>query len=76
MSEIGMFLTENEIIELTQRRYRNAQVQAITQMGIDHKVRPDGSVTILREHIQKMFSGETVETKRRKKSEPDFSEVK
>ena len=47
-----MFLTEAEIRELTGRRVRSSQVKVLRYMGIDHKVRPDGSVAVLRSHVE------------------------
>lgn len=53
------FLTDEEIQELTERKVRPAQVRVLRSMGIQHRVRPDGSVVILRAHIHKVFDGDT-----------------
>ena len=42
-----MFLSDEELYELTRKRRRTAQQRALNAMGIDHKVRPDGSVAVL-----------------------------
>jgi hypothetical protein len=51
------FLQPDEIIDLTKRKVRPAQVRVLKAMGIEHRVRPDGSVAILRNHITKVFDG-------------------
>jgi hypothetical protein len=38
-------------------------------MGIVHKIRPDGSIVILRDHITKVFGGD-LDTLRRKVPKP------
>lgn len=55
MSEL--FLTDNEVRELTRRERYSAQVRALRRMGIDHRIRPDGSVLVLRSHVESLFSG-------------------
>lgn len=47
-----MILTEQELRDLTGRRVRSSQVKVLRYMGIDHKVRPDGSVAVLRAHVE------------------------
>lgn len=56
MSE-ATFLEPEEIKALTHRSRSHAQVKVLNAMGIEHKVRPDGSVAILRAHIHKVFDG-------------------
>lgn len=52
------FLLPDEIHNLTARQRRTAQVKVLKGMQIDHKVRPDGSIAILRAHISKVFGGD------------------
>jgi integrase len=42
------FLSYEEIQALTHRKVHSAQVRVLKAMGIEHRVRPDGSVAILR----------------------------
>lgn len=49
---LGMFLNAVELVELTGRRKRDAQVQTLRAMGIEHKVRADGKVVVLRRHVE------------------------
>lgn len=50
-----MFLTDHELRELTQRQRAPAQRKALRAMGIEHRTRPDGSVVVLRAHVEKEF---------------------
>lgn len=54
----SLFLTEDEVRDLSGKIKRDAQVRALRAMGVEHRVRPDGSVAILRDHIHKVFDGE------------------
>ena len=51
----SMFLTDQELIELTHRSRCDAQQRALRHMGIDFKTRPDGSVAVLRAVVEKAF---------------------
>jgi hypothetical protein len=53
----NLFLEPSEIEGLTSRVRRNAQVKVLRFLGIEHKVRPNGSLAILREHVTKVFGG-------------------
>jgi len=52
-----MMLSRDELVELTGRRAKNAQIRALRFMGIEHKIRPDGSVAVLRAHVESVMSG-------------------
>jgi Domain of unknown function (DUF4224) len=67
------FLSKAEIFSLTNRITRPSQAKALNSMGISHRVRPDGSIAILRAHITKIFDGEPTANKRGTKPiEPNF----
>lgn len=51
----SMFLTHAELVELTDRKQHAAQAQVLRALAIEHKVRPDGHVLVLREHLKKQF---------------------
>ena len=55
----SLFLNQTEVQHLTGRHRRMAQVRVLKHMGIEHKLRPDGSVIITRSHIEHIFSGDT-----------------
>lgn len=52
MNSPSMFLSGSEITELTQRQRPTAQSDALSYMGIDHKQRPDGTLVVLRRHVE------------------------
>lgn len=64
----NLFLEPSEIEGLTSRVRRSAQVKVLRALGIEHKVRPDGSVAILRDHVSKVFDGATNTSERRQRS--------
>ncbi len=51
------FLEPSEIHSMTNKVRRPAQTRVLNNMGIEHKVRPDGSIAILRAHINNVFGG-------------------
>jgi len=69
-----MFLTEQELVALTGRSRRAAQVRALYFMGIEHKVRPDGTVAVLRAHVDKVMGGEVYDYQQ-KTTEPNWSAI-
>lgn len=69
-----MFLTDKELYALTGRKRRDAQVRSLRFMGIEHRLRPDGSIAVLRAHVQGMF-GQPVERDTPAEVEPDWSAI-
>ena len=68
-----MFLTPEELTELTGRQRRDAQVRALRYMGIEHRVRPDGTVAVLKTHVEQSFGETQSHDKVVKQIEPDWS---
>jgi len=52
-----MFLTPEELVELTHARRRDTQIRALRMMGIEYKLRPNGTPAVLCSHIEKVFGG-------------------
>jgi hypothetical protein len=50
-----MFLTEEELTELTHYSRNSARRTTLNQMGVQHKIRPDGSIVVLRAHVERLF---------------------
>jgi hypothetical protein len=69
-----MFLDDDEIAALTKKRRHDAQARALRFMGIEFKPRPDGSLAVLRVHVEKQL-GEGVVSKAKRKTEPRFDLV-
>lgn len=71
-----MFLARDELKALTHRTRSDAQVRALRAMGIEHRVRPDGTVAVLRSHVEEVLSGKprAVAAKERK-GEPNWDAI-
>ncbi len=52
-----MFLNAEEVHELTGKSRAAAQARVLRSMGIEHRVRPDGAVLVMRSHVEKIFGG-------------------
>jgi len=70
-----MFLTPEELEQLTGKRRRDAQIRALRYMGVEHKVRPDGSVAVLRAHVEKLLDGDLASAIRGSEVEPDWDSL-
>lgn len=71
----SLFLGETEIIELTGAKQAATQRRWLTEHGYIFDVRIDGSIVVLRNHIEKRLGGiEGLTTKRR--TEPDAEGLK
>ena len=70
-----LILTPIELIELTQRERSKAQARALTYMGIEHRIRPDGSLVVLRSHVDALL-GSSSERKVPKEWELDLSTIR
>ncbi|KQV50062.1 DUF4224 domain-containing protein [Massilia sp. Root335] len=67
-----MFLTDDEVKELTRKSRRASQAKVLNSLGITHKIRPDGSLVILRSHVEQVFAGRKSEEKPRLATEPNW----
>ena len=48
-----MILSHEELIELTGKKAKPAQVQALRYIGLEFRLRPDGSPIVLKSHVAK-----------------------
>lgn len=62
--EPSMFLTDEEIASLTQKKRYATQRRVLNALGVTHKIRPDGSIAILRSHVEQVFGGNVTPPKR------------
>jgi hypothetical protein len=67
-----MFLTPDEIVALTGRKQHKTQRTVLNHLGIQHKVRPDGSLVVLRSHVEDALDRES---KHNKTPEPNWSAI-
>lgn len=70
-----MILSHQELIELTGRSRKDAQVCALRFMGIEHRLRPDGSVVVSRSHVERILSGQAADRLNKKIIEPNWSSI-
>lgn len=70
--EMSLMLTPDELKDLTHYTRPAAQIRALRAMGIDHKVRPDGSVAVLRSHVEGQM-GAPKESRKTVGWEPNWS---
>lgn len=68
-----MFLTDQEILALTNKSKRLAQRRALERMGIEFIRRPDGSFVVLREHVQSLLQGKAQQARAPREKTPDWS---
>ena len=68
-----MFLTDEELIFLTGKKRRPSQAEALNSMGIEHRVRADGHIIVLREHVESLLGASR--NKSLKSIEPDWSMI-
>ncbi|MET3135294.1 hypothetical protein AAKU55_005602 [Oxalobacteraceae bacterium GrIS 1.11] len=52
-----MFLTTDEIKELTDRVQYQAQAKMLRTLGMTFKIRSDGSLLVLRAHVERELGG-------------------
>lgn len=51
----SIILAGEEIIALTGKRRSDAQRRALDRMGVRYAVRPDGSLAVLRAHVERIL---------------------
>lgn len=66
-----MILTPDEITELTLKKHRAAQRAVLNALGIQHKVRPDGSLVVSRSHVEKELGADAL-SKTKKRTQPNW----
>lgn len=69
-----MFLDRDELVSLTSRRRRDAQLVQLRALGVEHRVRADGSLAVLKAHVEQLFGASRPPSKRKAQNlEPDWS---
>jgi hypothetical protein len=68
-----MFLTRAELYELTDRKRRGAQAIQLRAMGVEHRIRADGSIAVLRAHVELVFGAIGRAERKVQNSELDWS---
>ncbi|MBN4667180.1 DUF4224 domain-containing protein [Pandoraea nosoerga] len=73
MPEAPIFLTQDEIRDMTGRVRYKSQSLVLSALGIEHRVRPDGSLLVLRSHVELSLGGTTKTLTRQRVYEIDRS---
>jgi len=68
-----MFLTDDELTDLTGMKRRDGRVRALREMGVEHRIRPDGRVIVLRAHVESLLGGAPGPIVSGPDPEPDWS---
>lgn len=71
-TECSFVLSDEEIRELTGKKHRAAQVRVLNALGVEHRLRPDGSIVVLAAHIEQLL-GVTKPATVPVPHEPDFA---
>lgn len=70
----SIVLTKDEVEALTGRHRKDAQIKALRFMGIEHRVRPDGTVAVLKAHIDQILGATSPSPRQRNiRSEPNWA---
>jgi hypothetical protein len=64
--------SHDELVGITKKKYRPAQVRVLLAAGIKHKVMPDGTVLVSRAHIEHLLGG-VANAKVRASKEPNWA---
>lgn len=67
-----MFLSADEISSMTSRVQHAAQMKVLKSMGIEHRARPDGSLAVLRSHVEQVFGVGAAPKRKKTPSEPNW----
>lgn len=59
-----MFLNKKELYELTDRKRVDAQIKELHKLEITFRLRGNGTIAVLREHVQREFGGKIETTKK------------
>ncbi len=66
-----MIMDDDQLYELTKKRRHAAQSAVLTSMGIEHRMRPDGSIVVSQAHVENLLGGGSL-TKKTKSVEPNW----
>lgn len=72
-----MFLTQSQLIELTGFKRSGAQLRALRYLGLEHRQRADGSLVVLKSHVEQALGLLTADKtlKKPKKATPNWSSL-
>lgn len=50
-----MILSQEQLFELTRKKRSGAQAVVLNSLGIEHRLRPDGSVVVSQVHVEQVL---------------------
>lgn len=72
-----MFLTDDELYALTKKQRSSAQARVLCAMGVTYRPRADGTLAVLKAHIEAMLgAAPAAPPRRRTPAAPDLSQVR
>ena len=69
----SLLLDSDELQELTGRVQHASQAKVLRSMGIEHRARPDGTLAVLRAHVENVLGGAVTTTRKKAPTEPNWS---
>ena len=70
---MSMFLSSDELADLTGKTRSAAQIRALRSMGIEHRIRADGKPVVLREHVEQLLGAKKAPVRKPKSGQPNWS---
>jgi hypothetical protein len=70
-----MFLTKDEIVQLTGRHRKTCQKQVLEAIGIEYRENGINDLVISRRHVERVLGGEPSEPEHSGQAEPNFAAV-
>ncbi|QNB08643.1 DUF4224 domain-containing protein [Herbaspirillum frisingense] len=67
-----MFLTDTELADLTKRKRAKAQQRQLNAMGIQYRVRADGSLVVLLAHVERLLGAQDQAARQRPARAPNW----
>lgn len=67
-----LHLTPDELVDITGRQRRSAQVRVLNEMRIPFRMNPDGKVLVVREQYLTAAGGKPTD---QRQTEPDFEAI-
>jgi hypothetical protein len=70
-----MFLSGEELSSMTNRVQHKAQAKMLRSMGVEFRTRADGTLAVLRAHVDKVFGNAAESVPKKKSFQPNWDGV-
>lgn len=71
----NIVLSKDEIEALTGRHRCDAQLKVLRYMGIEHRVRPDGTIAVLKAHIERLLGANSTPPSSNRRTVPNWAGI-